>query len=498
MSDQADPGPGDGSLSGEARAATRGVLALSLLQTLGRAFGLSFALGATRLLVPAELGRYSTVSGIVLFGGFIADFGTSLAITRRVSADPDTTDHLLGGTLGMSLAIGLLSYAAVVAFAIVAGYPQATTVDIAIGAIALPISALATSLLAALDGHGLLDRRAVITFVQSGVVALGGLATLWAGWGVRSAVAFIPAGPLVALVMAAWVLRRSAAWRSRPGLDFQASRDLLLEALPYAVLAGIAAFTLRFDLVFVSVVSTAAETARYDLALRSVEAVTYLGTVIAAPVIFILSRRLVRTDTVGAQRALGQAARFAYVVGLPLSVLLAAVATPAVHLLYGADYANVAGPLAVLAGQIWLNLLVSLLGSAVIAAGLGRPIIPISAGVAVSGVVMDLVLVPPMGATGAAWAAVGAQIVAIVGFSMFVRRRIGLWVTLPRTSVVVATIAGGSTAWALQRSMGVAAAVIGGLVYGVLLVTFRGVGRADLALLRAAVRGGVTKAMPGA
>jgi O-antigen/teichoic acid export membrane protein len=476
-------------LSGEARAATRGVLALAVLQTLGRAFGLSFALGATRLLVPAELGRYSTVSGIVLFGGFIADFGLSLAITRRVSADPRTTDQLLGGTLLMSFGIGSACYVVALGFAAVAGYPTATVVDVAIGALALPIGAVATALLAALDGHGLIDRRALITFVQSGVVAVGGLLALAAGLGVRAAVACIPIGPLVAAVVATCVLRRSARWRSRPGFDARASKDLLLEALPYAVLAGIAAFTLRFDLVFVSVVSTAAETARYDLALRSVEAVTYLGTVIAAPVIFILTRRLSRSDHDGAQRALAQAARFSYLVGIPAAILLAIVAVPAVRLLYGTEYENVATPLAVLAGQIWLSLLVSLLGSAVIAAGLGKPMIPISAGVAVAGVLLDIALVPPYGATGAAWAAVGAQIVAVVGFSAFAWRRIDLWITLPHVGVLVAAAGAAVVTWLSLPSLGLAAAGVGALVYVVLLVVTRGIGRDDIAVLRAAVRG---------
>lgn len=480
-------------LSGEARAATRGVLALAILQTLGRAFGLSFALGATRLLLPAELGRYSTVSGIVVFGGFIADFGLSLAITRRVSADPDSTDHLLGGTLLMSFGIGTACYLVALGFASAAGYPTDTVIDVAIGALALPIGAVGIALLAALDGHGLIDRRALITFVQSGVVAVGGLLALAAGLGVRAAIACIALGPLVGAVIAVWVLRRSARWRSRPGFDLQASRDLLMEALPYAVLAGIAAFTLRFDLVFVSVVSTAAETARYDLALRSVEAVTYLGTVIAAPVIFILTRRLSRSEHDGAQRALAQAARFSYLVGIPAATLLAIVASPAVRLLYGTEYEDVATPLAVLAGQIWLSLLVSLLGSTVIAAGLGRPVIPISASVAVVGVILDVALVPTYGATGAAWAAVGAQVVAVAAFSAFAWRRIDLWITLPHVGVLVASAGAGVVAWLSMPWLDLAAAAAGAVTYAVLVVVTRGIGREDLAVLRAAVRGRSTE-----
>lgn len=475
-------------ISPEARAASRGVLALAVLQTLGRAFGLAFALGATRLLTPSEFGRYSTVSGIVLFGGFVADFGTSIAITRWISKDPHDADTVLGGTLGTSLAIGVVTYVGAIGFALLAGYPDATTVDIAIGAVALPLSAVATSLLAVLDGRGMLDRRAAITFVQSGIVGLGGLIALLAIGGVRSAVWMIPVGPLVAGVLAVIVLRRTQAWSTRPSFDAAASRRLLLEALPFAVLAGIAAFTLRFDLVFVSVVSTAAETARYDLALRSVEALTYLGGAIAAPAIFILTRRLSRGDVAGAQRALAEAARFSYLAGIPLSVLLAVLAVPAVQLLYGSEFANVATPLAVLALQLWLVLLVSLLGSAIIAAGLGRRVIPISAGVAAFGVALDVVLVPVYGATGAACAAVGAQLAALIGFVWFAHRRAGLWLTWPAPGVVLAAAAAGGVAELTKPALGLAAALPGAVTYFILLVVLRGVHRRDLLMMQASLR----------
>jgi O-antigen/teichoic acid export membrane protein len=298
----------------------------------------------------------------------------------------------------------------------------------------------------------------------------------------------IPAGPFVAGVLAAVELRRTGAWRTRPVWDAAASRRLLLDALPFAVLAGIAAFTLRFDLVFVSIVDSAAETARYDLALRSVEALTYLGGAIAAPAIFILTRRLARGDHDGAQRALAEAARFSYLAGIPLSVLLALLADPAVALLYGREFADVGTPLAVLALQLWLVLLVSLLGSTVIAAGLGRAVIPISGGVALVGVGLDVLLVPPYGATGAAFAAVGAQAAALIGFVWFTYHRAGLSLTRPAPSVLLAAAAAGGVTALTEPALGLAAAVPGAAAYLAALLALGGLDRRDLVLLRASAR----------
>ena len=488
MTDRPSPSSQQSTVSGEARAATRGALGLAVFQTIGRIFGVSFALGATRVLVPAALGRYSTVSGIVLFCGFIADFGTSLAITRWISREPESTDSVLGGTLLVSLGIGVLTYVGAVGFALSAGYPGTVVIDVAIGALALPVAAVGTSLFAALDGRGMLDRRAFVTFVQSGVVALGGLVAILATGSVRAGITMIALGPVVGTVLAMRMLRRSGAWTSRIGFDRAHSRTLLSDALPYAALGGIAALTLRFDLVFVSVASTAAETARYDLALRSVEAVTFLAGVIAAPAIFLLTRRLTRGDRDGAQRALSVAARYSYLVGVPLSALLAVVADDAVALLYGQRYASVGTPLAILATQLWLGLLVSLLGSAIIAAGKGRNVIPVSAGIATVGVLGAILLVPHYGASGAAVASVVTQVVALGAFSVYLRDRTGLVIPLPPIALGLATGLAVVTTVGLRPMIGLAAGAAGAVAYLGCLVVTHTIGSADLAVVRAATR----------
>ncbi len=473
---------------GEVRAATRGVVSLAVLQTVGRAFGLSFALGMTLLVAAPEFGRYSTVSGLVLFGGFFADFGTSIAITRWISRTPADSDRVLRGTLLVSLGIGVTVYLAMLAFVFVAGYPHSTRLDALIAGLALPMSAVATSLFATLDGLGRLDRRAWLTFLQSGVVALGGLTVLALTGSMRWTIAMIPTGPLLAGIVAGSMLRRSGAWRSGAGFDGATVHRLLVEAVPYAVLGGIAALTLRFDLVFLSVVSNRAETAHYDLALRSIEALTYLGTVVAGPAIFLLTRRLTRHDHAGAQRALDQATRFSYLVGLPLSALVTVIATPAVRLLYGDRYTAVAAPLAILAAQLWLLLLVSLLGSAIIAAGLGRAVIPVSAAVAGVGIVLDVVLIPTHGAIGAAVAVLGTQVVAVLAFALFARRRAGLRLRPPSAGTLFATATALLAALSTRSLLGVGAAVLGAGVFMLTAIATRAIRRTDLDVVTDAFR----------
>ena len=196
----------------EGRQAARGVVALAGLQTLGRVLGFAFLLVATRALMPTQLARYSIVAAIVAVGGALADFGTTPAITRRVSANPASADELLARTLLACTALGLVAYLAALGFALAAGYPSVTLVDLLIGGLALPGDAALTSILAALDGSGLISRRAAISFLRVAVMTAAPALLIGAGFGVRTAMFALAAAPAVAIVPAVTVARRTRVW----------------------------------------------------------------------------------------------------------------------------------------------------------------------------------------------------------------------------------------------------------------------------------------------
>ncbi|MBV8981269.1 MAG: oligosaccharide flippase family protein, partial [Acidimicrobiia bacterium] len=275
-------------LSDDARAAARGGTALLVLQTGARALGLLFVAYVTRRLVPAQFARYSIVASLVLMANFFADFGTTQVFVRRISRDPDESDRLLGGTLTASFAAGLVAYGLTLMFVTVANYSSAIVTDMAIGGLAIPAMSMLTSLLAALDGRGLIARRAAITMGQTSIVALGGVAAVYAGLGIRGAIAAIAVGPWAGLLAALVIARRAGAWRSAPGFDWALTMSVVRSAMPFAVIGASSAFVARFDTVLVSVVSSSKQTATYDLAQRLIEALTYVSAAITAPSLFIL------------------------------------------------------------------------------------------------------------------------------------------------------------------------------------------------------------------
>ena len=474
-------------LTAEARAAAQGAVALLVLQTLVRVVALAAVVLVTRHLSPDEFGRYSSVAAVVLFCGFLADFGTSPAITRLVSRSPQDADGLLSGTLLASLLLGLLAYAGALVFAWLF-YSGAAVVDVAIGAMAVPAASMGSSLLGALDGKGMTTRRAVVTALQ-GVLVAAGMVPVFFGAGVRAPIVALAAAPWCGLALAGGMARRAGVWRMRLFLDVSRTKALLRLALPFAVSGGLTALTVRFDVILLSVVGSRAETASYDLAVRLVEASTYIATALLGPLLFIFTRRIGAGDTEGAGRVYREAVRLVYLLGIPVSVTLAVLAGPLVRVVFGAGFRSVETPLALLGVGLWLSFVMCVQGALVMAGralGLG---IAVGGVIAAVTVVLDLLLVPGLGPRGAALATLAAWTFGVLAQHRFHRRIHGISTPLPTLRLLVAALGLGAVLLLLHDAPVAVPLVAGAATYLFLLVVTREVGGADVRRLLALLPG---------
>jgi O-antigen/teichoic acid export membrane protein len=365
-------------------------------------------------------------------------------------------------------------------------YDGPVVVDIAVGSLAIPAASVLSSILGALDGAGLIARRSLVTALQSLVIACGAIPVA-AGAGVRAAIVALALAPWIALTVAAAMARRGGILGSRLRFDVAETRRLLKVALPFALSGGLSALVLRFDVIFLSVIRTPAETASYDLALRLLEATTYLSTAIGAPLLFILSRRLGEGDRDGAARAYGEALRLLYAIGLPLSVGLAVLARPLVNLAFGVDFEQAATPLAIMGAAQWLTFVITVQGVLVMGGDVIARGIAVGALIAGVTIALDLVLVPWHGAVGAAAAMVASWLFAVCVLDMFHRRTVGIATPLPHAGVLVASAAMGLVLHAMSGEPLVVTVLAGAVAYGAVVLLTRAVVPADLARLRRAL-----------
>ena len=473
-------------LAGDARVAARGSLASAVLQVGGRAFSVVFILVASRELRTAAFSRYSVVAALIVVGMLLADFGTTSTVAREVSRAPARAKQLLGVALPASAALGLVAYLGIAAFAWLS-YPSDLALDVCIGALAVPFGSMSSSLLAALDGVGQLARHALLTFLQTIVTTALGLVLLAAGAGARGIACALVVGGASGFVASSLAARQHGIWPVALSRQASQLRALLTRALPFAALGLISAVSLRFDVVVLSLLSTARATATYDIALRAIESVLSFNVIITGPAVYLFSVRLGRRDVAAAQRAFDEAVRLAYLLGLPISATVVVLHDPLARTIFGDAFAAAALPLAILGSQVWLSFVAYVQGSLIVAGDFQRRGVVVAGSITAVVVVLDLALIPPFGAEGAAVAGLVTAAVTVVGFARFHRAHTGIDTMPPPPGVLLAALVAGGAAWVLRDQALPVGLLLSGVTYALVLILTRSVTTADAARLRSII-----------
>ena len=196
----------------DAHSAVRGGVSLLVAQTAVRVIALLFVLIVTRALAPADFGRYSIATATVLFGGILADLGTTTAITRAVSANPSTREEASGREAcprwASASSHGRRAWHSPW-WRATRWSPSSTSQSRGRSAADLRL----TSVLGALDGIGAIAWRSAITATLTTVSLVAGASLVLAGLGPRPLIASTLAGPVVASLAAVVVCRRLGLFR---------------------------------------------------------------------------------------------------------------------------------------------------------------------------------------------------------------------------------------------------------------------------------------------
>jgi O-antigen/teichoic acid export membrane protein len=241
----------------------------------------------------------------------------------------------------------------------------------------------------------------------------------------------------------------------------------------------------RADLLVLGLVDTARETARYELAVRTIDGTAFATLALSAPTVFLLTRRLSAGDRDGAQRAFALLHRWLVVAGVGLTAVLVPLAEPLATFAYGSSYRSVGAPLAILGALVWAMFVLSALGALLTSSEDPARVLPLGLAMLAVNAVLVAALLPPFGAVGAALATVGTQAVGLVLYARTALRLTGVRTPLPDPRVAAAGLAAGLGAWIVRDGGLPVALVTAAALYAVGLVALRAVRADDVRDLRA-------------
>jgi O-antigen/teichoic acid export membrane protein len=241
------------------------------------------------------------------------------------------------------------------------------------------------------------------------------------GLGVLGAVVTSVAASAAAAVYVVSVLSR---WTSlRPGWNRKVVSALLGRGLTYALTLFVLQINYRLDIVLLEQLSTADQIGLYSVGVNFAELIWQVPTALNI-VVFARSAATTNREQFSAQ--LSQFVRLAFAITAAAALVLGLIAPLIVPLMYGNSFSASVTPMQIILPGIVAFVFIKVLYGDV--AGRGKPeqalwvLIP----AATLNVVLNVWLIPPLGANGAATASSISYIVAAVGFLALYSRVSGL------------------------------------------------------------------------
>jgi O-antigen/teichoic acid export membrane protein len=429
-----------------------------------------FFVATARILGEENFGDFMFALSFTTVLFVVAGFGTEDLLAREVSRDRDRVHDYLTNVVAVKLVASALLFAVAWAVMVVGDYPSDVRAAVFLVGIGICLENFGRTWHSVFQAWQRMEFISLILIMQRILAAVGGVAALLAGGGLVAVSAVYSATTVIGFGTGAWLMQRYIV---RPRWQLDASRwwPLIKAGAPIGLIALLFGVLIRLDQTLISFLSDGGnrEVGYYGAAFRLIEATLFVSWSFSAAMLPWLARG----EGTG-KRALadgfelGEKALVAVL--LPLAAVYVLLAGQIIDLVYGAEYRPAAASLQLLGAMTVFFGINQFAAMALVARD--RPGLfsrSLAAAIPVN-VALNVILIPSMGATGAALAAlvsgVGLAVVAHVSVSRVVGR-----VNVVRAFATPA-VAGAAMALTIvatgQRL--VPGLVAGGLVYAVALI----------------------------
>lgn len=397
------------------RRAARSIGWLGLEYAVRMAAGLIVGIYVARHLGPAGFGVISYATALMLIGSAFSRMGLQEVVVRDLLHDDAKRDVALGSALVLRLAGGVLAYGALLAYGLFIAADADTRLAVLVigtGVLAQPFTMVgawfmarqrfAPMVLANLGGV-LICAALRIGFV------LAEKPLVWFAWPIAAEI-----GLSAALLIAAYALTQGTPLRWR--VSRSRLQTLFVASLPLTLAIATNELNLRLPQVLLVHLGNTAAAGHYAAATRLSEALYFLP-VIACTALFPAVVGSFAKGGVHYARRMEALYGVLMWGGLAIAAPLSLLAPWLIGLLFGADYAAAAQVLRIHAWSLPLVALAVARSRALVAEGLVRFNLLASVVNLTLNVVLAWLLIPPLGAAGAAWASVLPRLVSAVALN---------------------------------------------------------------------------------
>lgn len=402
-----------------------------------------------RALGARGYGIYGTIGALLAVGAAIPDLGMGLIVIREVAKDPSAAGRYLGATLSLQPLLSALGYAALLMGAHLLGYDAEIRTLLAFAAISLLVDVLGNMCHNQLVAAERMVAPAVISVAHIVLLmTLGGAALLAKRdlWGLYAAA--LIAG--VCRTSAYWIVLRRAGCRPIVPTNGSLVRRLLVDGLPLALVAFLSLAGTHADKLLSTALIGEESTGFLTAAFVIVFGITeMLGTPMLVATLPLLSRAESERQSLAFRRIVEKLTFFNLLVSLPLAVTVSMLAIPLAGGLFGQGYKSAAGVLSLLIWYVVVAMAASVFAQVLMVRNRqGRLVIARTVGLGAN-IALTLTLIPSMGVTGIALAALLAETIVLVQLMISVQLPADWWAGIVRRVGRLAAATLGLVAWIL-------------------------------------------------
>jgi O-antigen/teichoic acid export membrane protein len=400
----------------DSRSVARNAAARGIGEVVAKLASVAFYVALARELGESGFGDFLFALSFTTLLLLASGFGTEDLIAREVARDRSRLDHYLSNTLAVKVASSVALLALAAAFVNLAGYSADTRLAVYIVGAGVAVENLGRTLGSVFQATERMELLSISLIVQRVATAGAGIAVLAAGGGILEVSLVFFGGSLLGLAVAAVVMRRYVA-RPRLAIDRSHWWPILQAGIPIGIVTMVLTVLLKLDQVLLSFLEGGdnSEVGLYGAAFRLVEATMFISWSFAAAFLpWVAHRAPEEGERLGQGYELALKALSGVLV--PIGVVFVVLAEPLIELLYGEAYAEAVEPLR------WLGVTTVFYGLNLLASTLlvarDRPLdfARVCAVVVVLNIALNLALIPPLGATGAALAAaISSVALALMG-----------------------------------------------------------------------------------
>jgi O-antigen/teichoic acid export membrane protein len=444
----------------------------------------------TRYLGPSAFGDYTTATVFLLIPVAFADIGLSAIVVREISAVPERAEAVLRASYSLRLIISAVAIAVTVGTSFVLPFDHRARVAILIMAFGAFLSLVNLSVMPVLQVQLRMQWAVFANLAGRIVTFVATLAVLALGLGFKAVVVANVIGLAVILAVGVYAVR--SAHTLRPSIDVAYWRRFLKATLVLGLGLAIMQVYFRVDTVLIALLRPAAEVGLYGAAYKFIELTQGLAYTVFVSMFPALSAFAARGDSRFASLA-QKGFDVLLAAALPLTIGMVFAARPLLEATAGDRYGAAAGVLQILAFYPLLAFVDGLLWRILIASHHERTLLLIGVSVLTLNIALNLVFIPLYGYRAAAVTSIGSEAFSLAIGIVAVRRKVGF---LPRLDYLPAVIFAGVVMTAVTLVLPVerlVAAVVGGILYMVVLVLLPGTVRLTVHELREALGAAVAR-----